>query len=156
MSDYARGTTVEVYASQLEVMKLLSKFGIKKHAFFSDESGAAAIAFERNRLSYRISIEMPNSGDAEFTKDRYGHSRPLADAVERSNAECRRRWRCLVLIVKAKLVAVEDHVTSFEKEFMAYAVVDGHRTLADVMVPQLIEAAETGRMPALALPGRSA
>lgn len=157
MSSYAAGTTVEVYASQLEVMKLLAKYGIKKHAFFSDGEESASIVFERDAISYRISIEMPDPQDEVYNFNGRGVKLSAADSAAKVAGECRRRWRCLVLIIKAKLVAVEDHVTTFEKEFMAYAVVDGDRTLADILVPRMQQAALNGKplSTALALPGRS-
>lgn len=50
----------------------------------------------------------------------------------------RRRWRALLLVVKAKLEAVDSGISMFEEEFMAH-IVDPktNRTVGDVLVPRI-------------------
>jgi len=63
--------------------------------------------------------------------------------IERRKAwverESMRRWRCLVLAIKAKLEAVESEIFSFEEEFLAHIVNE-----AGVTVYQAIKNAADG------------
>jgi len=51
-------------------------------------------------------------------------------------AEERRRWLALLLVIKAKLEAVESGIITFEEEFLAHVVMpDGRTVLQHVQVP---------------------
>jgi hypothetical protein len=67
--------------------------------------------------------------------------------------ECeeRRRWRCLLLNVKAKFEAVENQIVTFEEEFLAHIVVPGTgETVGAWAAPRIAEAYERGaHMPPL-------
>ena len=52
--------------------------------------------------------------------------------------------------IKAKLIAIQDKVATFEEEFMPYLVTDTGETLAERMLPSVREAATHHRR--LALP----
>ena len=58
--------------------------------------------------------------------------------------EVRRRWRALVLCVKAKLEVVESGISTFEQEFLAHIVVAGGKTIGQEMVPRLGDVAAGG------------
>lgn len=62
---YAQGTTVTVRRSQFEIMELLDRFGVSKHAFMND-ADSAAIVFQHAGLTYKISIIMPSREDESF------------------------------------------------------------------------------------------
>jgi len=55
----------------------------------------------------------------------------------------------MLLIIKAKLEAVEAGVSTFEEEFMAFIALPDGRTVGDFMAPQIDAAYKTGRMPPL-------
>lgn len=59
------------------------------------------------------------------------------DARRLEQAE-RQRWRALLLVLKAKLEAVESGIAIFESEFLANIVIDraGH-TVGDVLPEQI-------------------
>ena len=63
--------------------------------------------------------------------------------------ETRSRWRALLLIIKAKLEAVENGVTTFEEEFLAHIVLPDGRTVAAATLPQIAQAYVGGKMPKL-------
>lgn len=63
--------------------------------------------------------------------------------------EGRRRWRCLVIAIKAKLECVESGITTLEDEFMAHIVLPNGQTVGHVMLPQINASYEDGEMPPL-------
>ena len=68
------------------------------------------------------------------------------------NAEARRRWRVLVLLVKAKLEAVASGETSVRDEFMANIVLLDGRTMGEWATPHIMAACQIGAMPVLHFP----
>ena len=63
--------------------------------------------------------------------------------------------RPLVLVIRAKLEAVEAGITTIEQEFLADMVMPGDVTVGEALLPRLDDALNTGRMPDL-LPGGGA
>lgn len=85
----------------------------------------------------------------------YSPSGRWRDSMQQKNAhaaEIRRLWRELVLLLKAKLVAIQSNITTFEKEFLGDTLLPDGSVVFDWMEPQLAETYRTGHMPAL-LPG---
>ena len=67
----------------------------------------------------------------------------------------RQRWRALLLVIKAKLEAIEAGIATFEDEFLAYTMLPSGETVGEWVSPQLDKVYEKGVMPAtlrLALP----
>lgn len=52
-------------------------------------------------------------------------------------------------MIKAKLEAVESGISTFDTEFLGHLVLPNGQTVADAVVPRVVEAYETGAMPAL-------
>ena len=98
----------------------------------------------------QITLMMPSVDDYARTAR---NARRMA-AAQRSFWEqaCRQRWRALLLIIRAKLEAVESGITTLESEFLANLVlpdggtIDGG-TIGEWLAPQIAEAYGTGRMP---------
>ncbi len=138
---YASGTEVAPEKTQAEVVSLLKKNGATQHFFGEDERGAV-VGFSIRGRQIRFTIPYPK-GD------------PVGEA-----AEIRRRWRCLLLSVKAKFEAVAvaesvsrdqaDHV--FRAEFLSETVLSDGRTVADVVLP-MVASNYAGGPPRLLLPG---
>ena len=59
---------------------------------------------------------------------------------------CRQRWCALLLIIQAKLEAVEGGITTLESEFLANLVLPDGVTVGDWLAPQIEEAYAMGRM----------
>ena len=53
----------------------------------------------------------------------------------------------LLLIIRAKLEAVESGITTLESEFLANLVLPDGGTVGDWLAPQIDEAYATGKMP---------
>jgi hypothetical protein len=85
------------------------------------------LGFMLHGRSYRLSVRRPT--DAEAMGDRvfcYAH----IDYVER---EWMRRWRALVLLVKAKLEFAQGDDEATEREMLPYLLTADGRTLEDVV-----------------------
>ena len=70
-------------------------------------------------------------------------------AAQRSAWEqaCRQHWRSLLLIILAKLEAVESGITTLESEFLANIVLPYGGTVGQWLTPQMEEAYAVGRVP---------
>ncbi|NIR31683.1 MAG: hypothetical protein GWN84_20700 [Gammaproteobacteria bacterium] len=135
---YAEGTTVEPEKTRLDLQKLLKSHGADGF-MFGEEGARSFMAFRFAGRAVRYDVPFPTE------REGYG-------STKRAEAEYRRRWRSLLLRVKAKLEAVASEDTTFEEEFFADLVVTsengGPRRLYDVVKGQL----DAGTMPRL-LPG---
>ena len=144
---FAEGTVVPVEKTRAEIEKLITKYGATE--FGSGWQGnKASIQFVAKGRRVRFALNLP---DAEWAKDvlmakkhgrRYWDRRYIPDsAIEPLVAsELRRRWRCLLLAIKAKLEIVESGIATFDEEFLAHIVVD-NATIFD----RIREAAGNGR-----------
>ena len=104
------------------------------------------IIFTIRNLRIRISISLPDVSD--FALSENGRSRSEEQAERFRDDEVRRRARCLVLLVKAKFVAVADGLKTIEEEFLPYIVTnDNEMTVAELFMPKLLEAAKERRLP---------
>ncbi|MEN6358354.1 MAG: hypothetical protein ABFD83_14875 [Armatimonadota bacterium] len=142
-----------------EIRKILERFGCENILIGAYDGGATAV-FERNRRPYRMQVFLPAVDDAEFKLRRCGtgYSRRTSDQQKDAwERECRRRWRELALIVKAKVLIVEsaseDSDVTFEGEFLSYAMLPGHGRIGDLAEAQLCRFAANGELPRM-LPGR--
>jgi hypothetical protein len=142
---YAEGTSVPVSRSQEELRSLVLRVEARRVAIIEDPD-SAAFAFEASGRTIRFRIALPQ--DAPPTGG--GRRRSGTAAQEAIRAEHRRRWRALVLVVKAKLEAVASGVETFEEAFLAQIVLPGTgRTIAEQLIPQLAAAYESGEPVAL-------
>lgn len=132
---FAEGTSVPVERSRAEIERLVSKYGASE--FSSGWMGTqAAIQFMAKGRRVRFVLELPDEAWARRNRGR--RSKPLAHLVD---AESRRRWRCMLLAIKAKLEVVESGIATFDEEFLAHIVVEDGRTVFD----RIRESATNGR-----------
>lgn len=133
-SSYASGTEVSPEKSRMEIESSLARFGASEFGYMHS-SGTATIAFRIKGRAVRIVLPPPNV--ALLERDRRGRARPPAALENAIAAETRRRWRALALVIKAKLTAVSDGISTVEREFFADVVMHDGRTLSDHMRPAL-------------------
>lgn len=147
MGTYAKDTSVSSELSRLDIEKTLIRYGATGFAY-ATESGRAMIAFRLQSRQVRFILPLPdiNSDEFRFTPARKTERSQKAkyDAWEQ---ECRRCWRALLLVVKAKLEAIETGISTFDNEFMANIVLPGGTTVGEWMTPQIEEAYLTGSIP---------
>ena len=128
---YAEKTTVPVSKSRIEIEELIRKHGAGQ--FVSGFSGnKIMIGFTASGRQVRFVMEIPA-----------GKTDNQTDQIERQ------RWRALLLVIKAKFEAIESGVSCFDDEFMAHIVIPDGQTIGEYMIPQIEEAYESRKMPAL-------
>ena len=130
---YAERTRVNVDQTKIEIEKTLKRYGAKRFAFL-DEEGRAVIMFEAHERRVRFDLSLVE-GDRE------------RDVVER-----RRRWRALLLCIKAKLESVLSNIETFEEAFLAHVVMPDGKTVAQHALEPIAVAYQGGKMQPL-LPG---
>ena len=143
---YAEGTQVSEAKTRLELEKILTRMGAAQFGVMTDyENRLATIAFVYKRVQVQMQIPLPNPKDRRFTHSKNGAWLRSPEAAKREvESEVRRRWRCLLLAIKAKLVAVQDGICTFEREFLPYMVCADGTTIADKLAPLIEEAQRTG------------
>lgn len=148
---YAQGTEVSIIKSIGELDKLLTKHGATGFAYGRDDSTRSTrVMFRIADRMCRFDVTKPDVQD--FRRTPTGLVRSLQTATQMADAEERRRWRALVLVVKALLVGVADGVISLSDAFLPYTVLPSGETVGEWAEPQLDTAYATAQMPAL-MPG---
>ena len=149
MAKYAKNTNVSTESTRLEIEKCLMRYGADGFAYASI-SGKSMIAFNMQGRQVKIILPLPdiNSDEFRFTPIR-GTTRSQTAQYEAWEQACRQRWRALLLVVKAKLEAIECGITTFDNEFMAEIVLPSGQTVGDWMKPQMEEAYLKGTPPKL-------
>jgi hypothetical protein len=130
---YAAGTVVTADRSRMEIERELTKRGATAFGYnwTGDES---VVAFTLNGLQVRIGLALPRRED--YQDYRAANSRRVSGQKVYDD-EVRRRWRALALVVKAKLVAVDEGITSLEREFLADVVLSDGMTVLDATRQQI-------------------
>lgn len=135
---FASTTTVSVEKSRAELEALLRRY--KASAFASGwDPTHDRIEFEVSGRRIRFVLPRPDRNAKKYRLDGRGFSR-TQKAIDMAVAQAdRQRWRALLLVVKAKLEAVESGIAVFEQEFMAF-IVDpvSDMTVGDMLVPRLM------------------
>jgi len=138
---YAEGTTVAAEKSRMEVDRFLQKRGAKSFATMNNED-LFAIQFQIDKRTVRIVV--PRAVQAK-----------RGDAAQRkrqADAEDRRRWRALLLVLRSKFEAIASGITTFDREFMAHLVTASGQTVGDVLEPNLEHSLTSEAPTFLALP----
>jgi hypothetical protein len=109
---YAQDTTVPAYRSENEVRTMLKSIG----------ASTFGIVESNNQVSLRFMV-----GSVVYQIERPG----LPEIKGKSDEQRERAaWRALVLLVKAKKVAIDQGITTVEREFMADTLLyDGSRLI---------------------------
>lgn len=154
-------TGVPVERSQAEIRKLLVANGVKSLSFGEEQEPdggvrRVAVAFAYKDHSVRIRVPLKKV-------DEWAVGRKYSRSRTKSRDECRdvlyeqeerRIWRVLAWNLKARLVAVQEEVETFEEAFLAHLL---DQSTGRTIYEQL---AETGRIeldaPLLALTGEVA
>lgn len=152
VTKHAEGTKVPIEQSQAELRKLLRAKGCDAIAFYEEGDARAVIAFERKGRRVRLTLKYPPLKDYRYYPGTY-RSRPSENAIRVAwEAECRRLWRVLIVLVRGNFEAEDSGLVSFEQVWLAHMLLPGGETVADRVLPALDTAQETGQLPPL-LPG---
>lgn len=151
MGRFASETTVPVEKSRAEIEETLKRYGAS--AFTSGwDKNCAMIAFRLRDLFIRFVLPILDVDDNKFAWRMVRRQKTRATELQRQRAheqDLRQRWRALLLVVKAKLEAVECGISSLEKEFLAFIVLPNDQTLGDWIAENTLPAIRDGKMPRL-------
>lgn len=147
---YAEKTEVSSERSRAEIERILSRWKAAKFMYGWD-GDQAIVGFEVKDRQVRFQLPMPNEEDKRFKWSNHKPPRRNTLTQQRTAYEqaIRQRWRALALVIKAKLEAVESGIVSFDSEFLAQLVLPDGRTVADDVVPKVVDAYANHAMPAL-------
>jgi hypothetical protein len=150
--NYASTTQVGVDRSRNEIEKILMRYGASEFGYMRREKHIL-IGFRAANRNIRFVVEAPDK--EMFKRTEKGRHRK-SDLVDQAYEQAvRQRWRALVLVIKAKLEAVESGIATFEEEFLPYIVLPSGRTVAEETIPLIEQAYQTGKdIPLLKYEGR--
>lgn len=146
---YAKDTDVSTDRSRAEIERTLRRYGATAFAY-AWEDNRALIEFKIADRRVRFIVAMPDRNAFKLTASK----RLRVDtAVEAAWEQAQRqRWRALLLVIKAKLEAVEAGISTIEEEFMAHIALPDGRTVGQWLKPQLEDAYARGHMPPMLPP----
>lgn len=155
MAKFAADTEVPVEKTRMELEQLLQHYKATATAVFTS-THEAAICFEIGGRRVMVRMAMPNPDAPEFTHRQGGfrgaEARTPAAHAAAVNKATRRRWRALLLSIKAKLVSVDEGIETFEEAFMAHVVMPDGSTVGEQVTKAIETAYATQKMVPL-LPG---
>lgn len=148
VAKYAAETSVPAERSRAEIERTLVRYGADQFIYgWRDDK--AVIQFRMFHRQVKFVMPIPDVAQFRLTPTR--RLRTPTAMKEAHDQAIRQRWRALLMIVKAKLEAVEDGITSFEQEFLAHVLLPNGETVGEWIQPQVELAYETGAMPAMLL-----
>ena len=150
---YAATTEVPVAKTRAAIEALITdRYGADQF-FAAIDRIQGVIGFTMKDRQVRFVLRLPDPGDKRFTtyRDRYGHEQlRSADAAQKQWEQAgRSAWRALLLVIKAKLEAVEAGISEFEHEFLANIVLPDGQLVAHHVRPRIEQAYASGNMPPL-------
>jgi len=153
MPRFAESTTVPVERSRAEIEETLRKYGASE--FHSGwRADAAMVMFRIRELFIRFVLPFPARNEKRFTHKKTRGRDVSMSELQRQRAyeqELRSRWRALLLVIKAKLEAVECGISSIEKEFLAFILMPNDQVMGDWIIEKVLPSVRDGQMPTLAL-----
>lgn len=133
---FANKTTVKPEKSRGEIEAILKRYGASEFMYGWKEN-AGQIGFKFQTRKVRFVIPMPDRNNEAVLCDARGHTRSESAQQSVYNQFERQRWRALLLVVKAKLEAVETGITTFEQEFFAHFVLPSGKTVFQEAMPMV-------------------
>ena len=131
---FAHDTDVPADRSRAHLEQLLRAHGCEGFAYgWSQTYDRIEFLFHQRQI--RFVLPRPKRDDVALSPAGNQRAPRAIDAA--LEAENRRRWRALLLVVRAKIEAVESNIASFEQEFLAFIVLPNDQTVGDILVPQL-------------------
>jgi hypothetical protein len=132
---YAEGTSTPPERTQMEIQKLVRMKGAQRVGFFSDNDHIILTFQTKERVvKFKVTLPTVDAPGARLQKQarasRALYSVALPRVVE---AEVRRRWRALLLSLKAKFELVESEIETFDEAFLAQIVTPGGATVFEAI-----------------------
>lgn len=127
---YAEGTVVSAEKSRAEIETTLARYGADSFGYMTDTI-RSTVYFQCKGRVIRIQIE---KADGAKLKRTGGQSYRYPTDIQRAawvEGENHRRWRALLLVIKAKLEAIQSGIATFEAEFLPYTVMANGLTVTE-------------------------
>ena len=144
MRRYAEQTAVPAGRSIEQIKWNVGRFGATEFGYH-ECAERATVGFVIEGLRFEMMVPLPDAADSRRTPT--GKVRAKAAAAAQHNAEIRRRWRALAVVVKALLVAVDEQIMDLRQAFMPYIVMANGVTVAENLLPVIEKAAKAGELP---------
>ena len=141
---YAAGTTVSSAKTMGEIQGMLAARGVVKVGTMA-EPQSFILAFEFDGVPYRITLPLPDPQARKFTHSTVG---PRSENAYREayEKEVNRVWRAFGMVIKAKLVAVEEGISTIAREFIGDAVLASGQTFREAYADDLPKALASGKL----------
>lgn len=149
MSRFAASTSVAPEKSRAEIEATLKRYGADQFGYTWDAE-AARIMFRLKGILVCLMLPLPDRKAREYTHSSQGRRSPAA-AEKTYDQAVRQRWRALLLVIKAKLEAVQSGISTLQREFLADTLLPNRQTAGEWLIPQIADAYATGQQPSLLL-----
>lgn len=150
---YAEKTGVSPERSRTEIEQTLKRYGAEAFSY-GVEGNSAVVIFRANERYVKFTVDVPSLESDEVRWVASGTRQ--RNMTERRNKQAqieRQRWRALLLVIKAKLEAIDSGIENFEQAFLPQIMLPDRTTVGDSAIPVIAEAYESGQMPTSILPG---
>jgi len=152
-SKYAATTTVSIGNSRNEIETTLTKHGASD-IVFGTIRGHVVIGFEHSGRQVRYAVPLPDATRPDFTRTPTGLVRSPAEAKKVHDQAIRSTWRAMGAVIKAKLIAIDARVSTFEAEWGWSIVLPDGQTVGSTVAPAVERAYQGGAVsPALGIEG---
>lgn len=145
---YAEGTSVTAEKSRQELETLLRRQGAAEFAISSTPERTVFIYRLHGRMIKHV-LEQPKDNEIKKPLKATKNGTPDERKALLREAEWRRRWRALVLLVKARFEYIDLGSSSFEREFLADTLLPDGQTVSEAALPAIANSYQTGGMPRL-------
>lgn len=144
MSKFAAETEVPAEKSRAEIEATLDRYGATSF-FYGTEPGKAIVGFRAHNRFVRMILPVPQLAD--YRLDPRSTYKERSEPAQRRAYEqaVRTKWRCLLLVIKAKLETVESGISDFESEFLAHIMTPDGGTIGEKIRPQIAASYESGK-----------
>jgi hypothetical protein len=136
---YAKGTKVPTAKSEFEIKYLLKRMGAEQVGTFEDGlHHRAIVVFRLDGLSIALPVPLPDPDDPGFllTPSKKVKRTP-EKAFEEYEHEVLRRWRVLLMLIKAKLETIELGMSTIQREFLPDVMLPGGGTVESWLGPSI-------------------
>ena len=135
MRRYASGTAVATERSQAEIKKTLQRYGADNVTIGeSMAQGVALIQFLHRDLPCQIRVKLPKAQEERFHLTPSRGRRRTSEAARMAwQDECRRKWRVILLLIKAKLEAIEEEVVSPREALLSWLLLPNGQNVSQAL-----------------------
>lgn len=136
---YAEKTKVPVEKTRMEIERLLRSKGVHETATAWTRK-LGIVGFQHAGRVFRFEMPMPQfEGFATFPGRKW-KTRTEQQQREAWEQACREAWRQILLIIKARIVAIETGAETWEVAFLAYTVGPNGEVIGPRIVAELAKA----------------